>query len=66
MNEGESLEGDELRTYTHKTTFKWSFKRLERADVYLAVSYDVIYDGNPIPGDTSTDRILSITLGSTF
>jgi putative salt-induced outer membrane protein YdiY len=66
LNEGESLEGDTLRTYTHRTSFKWIFNRFEGANVFLQATYEVFFDGNPIPGDTSTDRILFITLGSEF
>lgn len=66
INQGESLEGSDLRTYNHITSFKWTMTRETGTQVYLQASYEVFYDGNPVPGDTSTDRIFSITLGTEF
>lgn len=66
INEGESLEGSGLRTYNHVTSFKWTLNRANGTEVYLQASYQVFYDGNPVPSDTSTDRIFSVTLGADF
>ena len=62
VNQGESLNGDDLETYIHTTTYRWAL----RDNLYLAASFQIIFDGNPAPGDTSTDRIFTVSMGLSF